>query len=162
MTLDKVSNIVLFLIVIIIGFLIGFVFSNKESFFPENTKISNKISPYNHIPEQNILFSKDQVIIKVNDPRWATFENTNSMNPVFDIGANTIQIIPKTADNIHIGDIVSYRSRYSDEIIIHRVVDVDYDDKGWYARMKGDNNLLKDPGRIRFNQVRSLTIAIVY
>ena len=84
------------------------------------------------------------------------------MDPVFDIGANTIQIVPKSEKDVHVGDIVSYRSRYSKGIIIHRVHDIDYDKKGWYMIAKGDNNFLKDPGKIRFDQIKSLTIAIIY
>ncbi len=158
----NISNFVLFSIIIVLGFLIGFVFSNKEVFLNRDVDINEKISPYNHIPEASIIVSQDQVIIKIDDPRWASFENTNSMDPVFDVGANTIQIKPKSSDEIHTGDIVSYRSMYAEGVIIHRVVEIDYDEKGWYVRMKGDNNLLKDPGRIRFDQIRSVTVAIVY
>ncbi len=159
--MDKLPAIVLFIIIISIGFLIGFVFSNREILL--SGKISpEKASPFNHIDEKDIIISKDQVIIKVNEPRWASFTDTNSMDPVFDKGANTIQIIPKLTDDIHKGDIVSYQSRYSDGIIIHRVVETKKDKKGWYAKLKGDNNFFTDPGKVRFNQIKSVTIAIVY
>lgn len=159
---EKVSNFVLFTIITLIGFLVGFVFSNKGILLSSNTNIIETPAPYNHIPEKDILVAQDKVIIKVTDPRWATFEDTGSMNPVFDTGANSIQIIPKQPKDIHVGDIVSYSSRYSDGAIIHRVVKVGEDNDGWFAELKGDNNFLRDPGKIRFNQIKSLTIAIVY
>ncbi len=158
----KIPGVLLFIIVISLGFLVGFVFSNKEILLSDTIDILEKPSPYNHIPEGDIIVSKDQVIIKVNNPRWASFTDTNSMDPIFDIGANTIQIIPTTVEDVHVGDIISYTSHFADSTIIHRVVDIGNDDQGWYVEMKGDNNLLKDPGRIRFYQIKSVTVAIVY
>tara|TARA_Y100000034_G_scaffold21311_2_gene24541 strand:+ start:2335 stop:2823 length:489 start_codon:yes stop_codon:yes gene_type:complete len=158
----KISSILLFCIIISLGFLIGFVFSNKDILLSDSISVTEKPSPYNHIPEKDIIVASDRVIIKVNDPRWATFADSNSMDPVFDIGANTIQIMPNKTKDIHVGDIISYKSKYAEGTIIHRVVEIGEDNDGWFAELKGDNNLLKDPGKIRFSQIKSLTIAIVY
>ncbi|MEM4397868.1 MAG: hypothetical protein QW757_04570 [Candidatus Woesearchaeota archaeon] len=84
------------------------------------------------------------------------------MDPVIDVGANAIQVIPKTEADIHVGDIISYVSDYADGIIIHRVIEIGYDEKGWYAIAKGDNNQRNDPGKIRFNQIKRVVVAIIY
>jgi len=84
------------------------------------------------------------------------------MDPVIDTESNAIQIIPESSDEVHVGDIVSYKSKYADGIIIHRVIFIGQDIGGWYAEIKGDNLPLKDPGRIRFEQIKKITVGIIY
>jgi hypothetical protein len=123
---------------------------------------ADRLSPQDRIAEENIRVEKDRVIINVPNAVWARFTDTKSMDPVLDVGANAIQIIPKDPSEIFPGDIVSYQSRYADGIIIHRVIEIGYDEEGWYAIMKGDNNPRPDPGKIRFSQVRRVLVAIIY
>ena len=119
-------------------------------------------SPYDHIKENQIHVYDSRIIIDIDDPEWATFTDTNYMDPVIDYGANAIEIIPKTQNEVHVGDIVSYRSDYAEGIIIHRVIGTGYDSVGWYAVMKGDNNPEKDPGKVRFEQIQRIVVAIIY
>lgn len=128
-----------------------YIFNNKEL-----------ISPFDWIREDQIHIYPDKVVIDLQNPQWATFTNTNSMDPVIDSGAHAIEIVPKSPDDIHIGDIISYESEYVDGVIIHRVVDIGEDADGWYGRTKGDNNQLEDPGKIRFNQIKRILVAIIY
>ena len=119
-------------------------------------------SPHNWIKESQISVEGNQVVIKIDNAQWSRFTDTNSMDPVIDKGANAIQIIPKDEAQIHVGDIVSYESDYSDGVIIHRVVEIGYDKNGWYCIMKGDNNSRIDPGKVRFKQIKRITIAVIY
>jgi len=121
-----------------------------------------KPSPYDWVPERMISVEYDKVTIRIQGAQWARFTDTNSMDPAIDEGANAIQIIPKDESEVHIGDIVSYESEYSDGTIIHRVQEIGYDEKGWYCLMKGDNNPRVDPGKVRFNQIKRITVAIIY
>jgi hypothetical protein len=119
-------------------------------------------SPNDWIPESDIYVYDDKVIIDIEDAQWATFTDTNSMDPVIDLGANAIEVVPKSPGQIQVGDIVSYESKYASGTIIHRVVEVGQDSEGWFAIMKGDNNPTPDPGRIRFEQIRRVVIGILY
>jgi hypothetical protein len=119
-------------------------------------------SPYDRVPESKILVEKDKIVINVPNAQWSKFTDTNSMDPVIDEGANAIQIVPTDRSQIHVGDIVSYESDYAEGIIIHRVIEIGYDEKGWYCIMKGDNNPNNDPGKVRFSQIRRVVIAIIY
>jgi signal peptidase I len=121
-----------------------------------------KASPQDWISEDNIHVYDDRVVIDIKNPQWSTFTDTNSMDPVIDYGANAIQIVPKTYSSIQAGDIVSYESDYVDGIIIHRVIQTGFDNDGWYAIMKGDNNPYPDPGKVRFDQIRRIVVAIIY
>ncbi len=126
------------------------------------TTNEEKASPYDRISESMIKVEKDKVSINIQNAEWSRFTDTNSMDPIIDEAANAIQIVPKSEAEIHIGDIVSYVSDYADGIIIHRVVEIAYDEKGWYCIMKGDNNPRIDPGKIRFSQIRRVVVAIIY
>jgi hypothetical protein len=125
----------------------------------ENTK---KSTPYDRIGEQNIHVSGDNVLINIKNAQWARFTDTHSMDPVLSASANAIEIVPKDYSEIHVGDIVSYKSEYADGNIIHRVIEIGFDDKGWYCIMKGDNNSGIDPGKIRFSQIQRVVVAIIY
>ena len=119
-------------------------------------------SPKDRVSEDQIHVYSNRVIIDLRGAEWATFTDTNSMDPVIDLGANAIEMVPATSDEIQVGDIVSYRSSFADGIIIHRIVEIGNDSRGWYARLKGDNNAEIDPGKVRFDQIERVVVAIIY
>jgi hypothetical protein len=118
--------------------------------------------PYDRISEDNIHVYKDRIVIELEGAEWAGFTDTNSMDPVIDFGSNAIEIVPKSAQEVNVGDIVSYKSAYASGTIIHRVVETGVDDQGWYCRLKGDNIESIDPGKVRFDQIRRIVVAIIY
>lgn len=118
-------------------------------------------SPADWILEEQIHVSTEGVVIDIEDPEWAKFTDTNSMDPVIDEGSHAIQIKPTSIDQIHIGDIISYKSERSEHLIIHRVVELGNDGE-WYAVTKGDNNAYNDPQRVRFEQIERVLVAIIY
>ena len=125
----------------------------------EPTEVS---SPADRVKEDQILVSKERVVLNLQNAEWATFTDTNSMDPVLDAGANAIEVVPASEDELQVGDIAVYESEYADGLIIHRIVYRGEDEKGTYFIFKGDNNPASDPGRIRFSQVRKVVVAIIY
>ncbi len=155
----------LIICIFMLGWLTSSVYSNYSAQSLENPysgfSADEVISPSDHIPEEDILVYNDRVIIKVKDPKWASFTDTNSMDPIIDINSNTIEIHPKSSQDIQIGDIISYQ--YQDiGLVIHRVIKTGYDEQGWYAVTKGDNNLFKDPDEVRFEQINGMVIGVIY
>ena len=124
--------------------------------------VTPRASPADRIPERAIIVARDRVTIDLANAQWATFTDTHSMEPVITAGANAIEVVPESADDIQVGDIVSYRSTYADGTIIHRVVYKGQDEDGTYFIMKGDNLPTSDPGRVRFEQIERVVVAIVY
>lgn len=122
----------------------------------------DKDSPHDWIKMDEILVYHDKVIINIDNPEWALFTDTKSMDPVIDSYANAIEIIPKSESDIHVGDIVAYKSKYADGTITHRVIEISEDSKGWYAILKGDNNEKPDPGKVRFDQIKRVVVGILY
>jgi len=150
--------------IFLLGILIGLQISNSGPInsaleFAHAQSSENKESPSNWINEDRIKVYNDHVRIDINNPQWATFAPTKSMDPVFDQGAYAIQIKPKQ-NQLQVGDIITYRSEEGIPII-HRIIEIGNDGE-WFAYVKGDNNPRKDPGKVRWQQVEKVLVAIIY
>lgn len=119
-------------------------------------------SPSDWVSESQIHVYSDSIKLDIKDAVWSNFADTNSMDPFLDANSNGIEIKPESAEKIQVGDIISYRSDYADGIIIHRIIEKSVDENGIYFKVKGDNNSLKDPGKIRFEQIEGVLIGIIY
>ena len=123
-------------------------------------KAAEVISPADHLKEDQIRVYNDYAVIHAPNLLWAKFTNTNSMDPVLDAEANSLEITPQLPEEIHVGDIISYQ--HEEILIIHRVIKTGHDGLGWYAFVKGDNNPEPDPEKIRFSQVKGIVVAVLY
>lgn len=119
-------------------------------------------SPGNWIGEHQIHVYNDRIILDIGDASWARFTDTNSMDPLFDIGSNALEIKPEEASCLKVGDIVSYRSNALGALVIHRIVEINKDEQGVYFVVKGDNNPNKDPEKVRFEQIQGVVVGIIY
>ena len=147
-------------------FLIGFlscmslatIYSGKE--IPFNFSGNGNLNaPGDWIKKNQIHIYKDKVIIDVDDPSLGRYAPTGSMIPVLDKNSNGIKIIPKKEEDINIGDIITFEQ--DGMLIVHRVVEKGEDEEGVYFITKGDNNNITD-GKIRFKDIKYVTIAIIY
>ena len=151
-----------------IVFLFGFLSANLMSYFlvyglenPFSNGFSNDSnhSPHDSIKESQIEILDDKVIIHIADATMSRYAATGSMKPTFDENANGIRIVPKSEDDIEIGDIISFKE--GDSLIVHRVIEKGTDDNGVYFITKGDNNTLND-GKVRFKDIKYITIGILW
>ncbi|MEM4239827.1 MAG: signal peptidase I [Candidatus Woesearchaeota archaeon] len=116
--------------------------------------------PADRIQKDQVQVYTDHVSISIPGVRWANFSATGSMLPVLGSGAYALQVVPLNAGEIQVGDIVSYK--YEGKIIIHRVIEINSDESGWYAITKGDNNPEPDPEPVRFSQIDRVVVGILY
>ncbi|HLC49896.1 MAG TPA: hypothetical protein VJI97_00540 [Candidatus Nanoarchaeia archaeon] len=119
-------------------------------------------SPYSRISMGDISVYDNEIVLKIKNPQWAVFTDTNSMDPVIDSTSKAIEIVPNSEEDVHVGDIVAYNSKYVDGVVAHRVVETGYDSSGWYAKLKGDNNPNPDPEKVRMTQIKGIVAAIIY
>ena len=110
--------------------------------------------------EDQINLREKSIILQVKNATWATFTDTNSMDPVIDSTSHAIKLIPKHQEELNIGDIVSYTSEKG--VIIHRIIGKDIDEQGLYFITKGDNNRYPDQDKVRFSQITGVVIGIIY
>lgn len=120
------------------------------------------ISPQDRISENDIHIFEDHIVIYVDNAIGARYTDTNSMDPVLDYGTNGIEIVPSSEESIHVGDIVTFRTFWSNGLIVHRVIMIGEDDQGWYCVTKGDNNIFTDPGKLRFKDIEYVLIGVLY
>ena len=159
--------ILLIIGLVIASFILGYSIANLNTSQTEQPVQYNKASenkantPSDWIKEDQIQVDNNKVIINIKDAKWARFTNTDSMLPFLDENSNAIEIIPTNENEIHIGDIVSYRA-FTNDIVIHRVIEKGTDEQGVYFILKGDNNPYPDPEKVRFSQIQRILVAVIY
>jgi len=126
------------------------------------TSAPEQLSPSDHIKESQIKVFQQEVVLDVKNATWASFTDTNSMDPLLDSSSNGIEIIPTLESEVKVGDIVSYSTDLTTGYIIHRVIDKGIDEFGTYYILKGDNNANEDPQKVRFKQIHGVLVAVIY
>jgi hypothetical protein len=164
MDIEKALKIgIIFLLGFLTANIMGFVFvyglENPLSMNFGLTGLSSNEAPFDYIQEDQIEIHPDKVIIHIPDTSLSRYAPTGSMKPLLDQGANGLRVVPKSEEDIHIGDIITFENKYG--LIVHRVIDKGTDDEGTYFITKGDNTNLMD-GKIRFSDIRYKTIAIIW
>ena len=137
----------------------GFNYSDIEVPFGTGLASFDVSVPNDWVSEDDIIIFDDMIILRVENATLSNYATTGSMKPLFDEGANGIRIVPKSEDDISVGDIVSYR--WGNVLIVHRVVKKGADDDGAYFIMKGDNNIISDE-KVRFENIEYVTIGIIW
>ncbi|MBI2669133.1 hypothetical protein HYX14_04795 [Candidatus Woesearchaeota archaeon] len=117
-------------------------------------------SPSDWVKEDQIKVYGDKVVMDIPGATWASFTDTNSMDPFIDETSNAIEIRPSHPDSIRPGDIISFRTSYG--TVIHRVQEAGKDEEGFFYIVKGDNNTAADPYKVRFDDVKGVVVAVVY
>lgn len=131
---------------------------NPLGFGFSGVQYNNASSPGDWVKTSQIALTENSIVIKIPNASLSSYAPTGSMKPVFDSGANGIRIIPNSAEDINVGDIITY----GNENIVHRVIETGIDENGYWFMAKGDNNVYADSQKIRFEDIRYVTIGILY
>ena len=162
MNIDLLNKIELGVVMILLVFHILFLYTHpeiiSETFFFEGA-IDNPKAPSDFISEDNILTYPNRVVLELEDYKISRYAPTKSMVPVLDAGANGIGITPESADDLSVGDIITFRD--GNDLIVHRIIEKGVDFEGDYFITKGDNNTISD-GKVRFDQVDTVLVALIY
>lgn len=153
------DKIVILIIGLITGILIFPFISQGASLESPFGITSEKSSPSDWISEEKIEVKSNMIIIRIDDAKISRYADTNSMDPTLDKNSNGIEIKPKSAEQIKPGDIITYQR--GKDLIVHRVTEIGQDKNGWFCVTKGDNNISSD-GKIRFKDIKYITIGIIY
>ena len=155
-------KIIILSIVFVIGlvsgmFLVPALLNNE---IPFSVAVSgNSDAPGDWIDENQVKVYSDKIVIDIDGASLSKYADSGSMKPVLDRQSNGIRIVPKTENDIKVGDIVSYKN--GNELIVHRVVEKSVDEEGVYFILKGDNNNYSD-GKVRFKDIKYVTIGVLW
>lgn len=154
-------EIVKFFEILLIIFLIILIFILGSSYFSSNNLFTGQVvySPSDFISDDKISFEEGKLVIEIEDYSLSRYTDSNSMIPVLNSNTIGVNIVPKSEKDISVGDIISFRQ--DGNLIVHRVIKKDIDEKGVYFITKGDNNNFND-GKIRFNDIESVVVALIY
>ena len=122
----------------------------------------DKESPFDHVKTSQVKVLQHKVEIDMKNVMWWNIADTNSMDPLIDIGTTALSVKPISEQSIHVGDVAFYQSLLANKPIVHRVINISSDDKGWYSKFKGDNLEKVDPEDVRFKEVLGILIGIIY
>jgi len=127
-----------------------------------NTSLGVEMSPFRKISKEDIKVYNDRVIIYVNKAFTAGFEDSKSMYPFINKDVFALEIRPENKTELKVGDIVGYESKTFNTTIIHRIVEIEEDESGWYVVTKGDNNPASDPDKVRFENIQGVLVGLIY
>lgn len=122
----------------------------------------DKESPFDHVQDSQVRVLPRKVEIDLEGVTWWTIKDTNSMDPLLDIGSTALSIKPRREDALNQGDVALYDSPLAKTIIIHRIIRISADQQGWYSNFKGDNLEEPDPENVRFPQIKGVVVGIIY
>ena len=115
----------------------------------ENSK--SRVSSF--VSEGNVVVELENDFFKVN------FTDTGSMRPM--IGENTVCYFQKVVVNdLVVGDVIAYT--HGEGNVSHRIVFVGFDESGWFAQTKGDNNFVNDDYLVRESDVLGVLAVCTY
>ncbi len=159
----EISRIFLAIAIFFFGFLVAlivnlYIYSNLEHPLT-SLAIGEASAPSDSIKENQIEIYQDKVILRIRNVSLGSYASTGSMRPLFDAAANGLRIVPKSENEINVGDIITFEN--DAVLIVHRVIEKGQDEQGTYFVTKGDNNFAAD-GKIRFSDIKYKTIGILY
>ena len=88
------------------------------------------------------------------------YTNTHSMEPSITSSNKGILIAVNSPEELSIGDIIAFKTEEGD--VSHRLIEEGYDEQGWWGITKGDNIGVRDINKVRFEDIRGVTIALIY
>lgn len=118
-------------------------------------------SPEARIHSGSIFYDSAVAVLKIwNLPETYSIsvQDTNSMDGLIDVGH--ILAMTKDFGELYVGDPIMYRHHI--QIILHQIVFIGEDKKGWFAITKGTNHFFPDIWAVRAEDVISRMVAIIY
>ena len=166
--INTIHRLIPVMIIFLLGFTTAHIYDNlaaagfEQPFTSALGLAAERQSPGDHVEQDKIHVYNNRIVIDLKDASWSTFADTNSMDPLIDVGTNGLEIKPTTPKDIKIGDVISFTTDFTAGVVIHRVINTGVDSEGWYAVTKGDNNPSADPGKRRFEDVQGVLVGVIY
>jgi hypothetical protein len=119
-------------------------------------------SPVTRIGRQGVGVYDDKILLYIQGAFPVKIEPTGSMSPFINHNVLALETRPKDPSDLQVGDIIGYESQAFNTTIVHRIVEIGRDEEGWFAVTKGDANPEKDPGLVRFDDIKGVIVGLIY
>jgi len=143
------------------GIISGIALNNNIADYVIELKIQKSktnMQPSNWIDDNEIHVYKSGVIIKKEDILRGRVKGTGSMLPLINKNCTLLYYVPKSKNDIKIGDIIVFEKGnfLNKKDIVHRVVNKTNE----YFYAKGDNGNKID--KIKYNDIQYVVVGILY
>ena len=148
------KGVVIAVIFFILGFSLQFVPLPAEA---RVATTDTAVESAQRIPFEAIKVYKDYVSIDVSDLRYARVKS-NSMAPIITDKSVVFERVPGSADEIIVGDVISFYEPSEDDYVLHAVIEVLDTKEGVYFRTKGLANPEPDPWIVPYSNVKGIMV----
>ena len=119
-------------------------------------------NPKDRITQDKVRYSPSRVTLDIEGVQTSYVIDSNSMDPLLDAGATVLSVYPRSPQDISVGDIVIFSLDSSSVPIVHRVHSIGNDNEGIFYITKGDNNENPDHYPVRYEDIVSVVVGILY
>ena len=131
------------------------------NFIKKLLKAFGNFSPYKSGGASGNIPSPRYTSIDLDKVVQSTVQNTNSMEPLLDVGHTILLGTYETSDNVDVGDIIIYTHKTRGNII-HSVIEIGTDDVGWYCVAQGLNLNEPDIPEVRWEQITNCCVGVLW
>jgi hypothetical protein len=155
----KYSVIVLAIMMFSCGVVFAAAFHQSETRTAFGGEKSIAVSQ-DRVTGNQIHLYKDKLVIAAEGLMYAKVEDTKSMEPLLSKNSHTIEAAP-VIENLKVGDIISFYEPSVDKVVVHMIIEIGYDEQGWYARTSGYNNVYADSWKVRFENIKGVVVGVL-
>ncbi len=141
--------------------IIGFSLSNVPLAAEQRVATTDiAVESTRRIPFEAIKVYPDEVRIEYPGLRYARV-TSDSMAPLITHDSIVFEKIPTSADEIHVGDIISFYEPSIDKVVLHMVIGIAEQDGQQYFQTKGVANSDEDAWLVPFEHVKGIFVGTV-
>jgi hypothetical protein len=145
------------ILIFILGFSFNSLFDTIDSRFAIGGSIDQD-NPSDRITGDSIHLYEDKLVIEQSGLRYASVEDTKSMEPLLSSNSHVIEA-EADVNELNVGDIISFTK--DNQVIIHSIVEISSDANGWYALTKGYNNDFIDDWKVRSSELKGVMVGVL-
>ncbi len=138
---------------VLVFFLLGFSLNVPLAAEERTATTDSVVESTQRIPFDSIKVYPDEVQIEYPGLHYARV-NSDSMAPWLTHDSVVFEKIPQSADEIHIGDVISFYEPSEDAVVLHSVIEIV---EGNF-RTKGIANPEPDPWLVPFENVKGIMV----
>jgi len=133
-----------------------------EQRFAFSDDVRSVIGNRDRVNAEDIRVYSDRVELDLAGVKYAPISATNSMLPLLHEGSHSLEQDVTDVGTLDLGDVISFYEPSMQRVVIHSIVELGWDDIGWFAVTKGLSNPTVDPWKVREDWIHGVLIGVLY